>query len=145
MELNNLTQIKSKSKKRLGRGIGSGKGKTSGRGQKGQKARGKVAQGFTGGGLPLYRKLPLLRGWGNVKKTVKSLTLNLDQLVVYKAGEKVDVASLVAKGLVTEHMIDGRSIKILGRGELNIKLNFGGVDVSKSARESIEKAGGQID
>lgn len=146
MELHNLKQIKEKSKKRLGRGLGSGKGKTGGRGQKGQKARGKVAHGFAGGGLPLYKKLPLLRGWGNVKKSVKPLTINFDQLVkVYKDGEKVSVQTLTEKGLITEKMVSARPVKILGRGELKVKLSFNNLIVSKSARELIEKAGGQVD
>lgn len=66
MKLHQLTKIKTKDKKRLGRGIGSGKGKTAGRGTKGQKARGKIPQTFTGG-LSLYKKLPLRRGYGNPK------------------------------------------------------------------------------
>ncbi len=68
MKLNELTKVKEISKKRLGRGLGSGKGKTSGRGTKGQKARGKIPAGFIGG-LAFYKKLPLKKGQGNTKQS----------------------------------------------------------------------------
>lgn len=74
MKLNQMVSIKSKPKKRLGRGIGSGKGKTAGRGTKGQKARGKIPIGL-GGGLPLYKKLPLRRGQGNRSPSKKEKRL----------------------------------------------------------------------
>ncbi len=80
MQLQSLPKIQARSQKRLGRGLGSGKGKTSARGQKGQKARGKIPAQFTGGGLALYKKLPLLRGWGNRLAGKKPVVIRLDQL-----------------------------------------------------------------
>ncbi len=73
MKLHQLSVVSHRSKKRVGRGLGSGKGKTGGRGTKGQKARGKIALGFIGGTLPLYKKLPYRRGLGNAKQTQKSV------------------------------------------------------------------------
>lgn len=145
MKLNNLNKVMAKSNKRLGRGLGSGKGKTAGRGQKGQKARGKVPAGFSGGGLPLFKKIPLLRGWGNRKITAKPVVINLGQIgAVMKTGE-VNIESLVANGLVTQHDILDREIKVLGDGEFSSKLTFKGLRVSKQAQQKIEQAGGQVE
>lgn len=145
MQLNNLPKITNRSNKRLGRGLGSGKGKTGGRGQKGQKARGKVAIGFSGGGVPLYKKLPLLRGWGNKPVTVKPLGVNLTKLSVYKDGERVDLETMVEKKIVSKKDLQKRGVKILGEGELLKKLVFSSLQISKSARTKIENAGGQIE
>jgi large subunit ribosomal protein L15 len=145
MKLNNLNKVITKSSKRLGRGLGSGKGKTGGRGQKGQKARGKVPAGFSGGGLPLFKKLPLLRGWGNRKITAKPVVINLGQIgSVMKTGV-VNIESLVENGLVKKHDLLDREIKVLGDGEFTSKLIFQGLKVSKQAQQKIEQAGGQVE
>jgi large subunit ribosomal protein L15 len=142
MNLQSLPKVKAISDKRLGRGLGSGKGKTGGRGQKGQKARGKIPAQFTGGGLPLYKKLPLLRGWGNRKAAPKEITLTLTQLSVFKANEVVDVESLIAKKLVDQDEVGAKGVKVLG-GELDKALTVK-VPVSTPAREKIEKLGGTV-
>lgn len=141
--LENLKKQISRRKKRIGRGLGSGKGKTGGRGQKGQKARGKVALGFSGGGLPLYKKLPLLRGWGNKPVSRRPVVVALDDLSVFKSGEEVNLETLLAKGVVAKGKVKERGVKILD-GKIEVALKVSGVEVSKSAREKIEKAGGHV-
>lgn len=145
MQLNNLPKTITRGKKRVGRGLGSGKGKTAGRGQKGQKARGKVKAGFSGGGVPLYKKLPLLRGWGNRQVSVKPMVVNLSKLAVFKDGEKVDLESLIKKRVVVERDVKGRGVKILGEGIIEQKLVVSKILVSKVAKQKIEQAGGQIE
>lgn len=106
-----------KEPKRKGMGIGSGIGKTSGRGGKGQTARGrgKVSQYFEGGQTPLYRRLPK-RGF-NSKFKVEHDVVNVERLNVFSDGEKVSVEALVSKGLVSGK----RPVKILGNGDLKVK------------------------
>lgn len=142
MLLHGLTKIRKRDKKRLGRGLGSGKGKTGGRGQKGQKARGSIPASFTGGGLPLYKKLPLRRGKGNSKVSTKMTLIQLSKLNIFKSGDEVDAESLIAKKLLS---IKGarKGIKILGNGDLNVKLTVK-VSVSRKAQEKIVGAGGNI-
>lgn len=143
MELHNLIKTVSKSKKRLGRGLGSGKGKTSGRGMKGQKARGKTALGFIGGTLPLYKKFPFRRGLGNPKRTAKPVLINLDKLKVFSSGLEVDLAGLIEKRLISEKEAKQRGVKIIGKEEINIPLTVK-IPVSSAAGEQIEKAGGKV-
>lgn len=141
MELNNLMKVKTKSKKRIGRGIGSGRGKTAGRGTKGQKARGKIPAGFTGSS-PLYKKLPLKRGLGNTKISAKPVVISLSALNVFKAKEVVDLEKLLKAKIISEKDIK-RTVKILGgeiEKELIVKL-----PVSKSARKKIEAKGGKAE
>lgn len=142
MLLHGLTKIRKRDKKRLGRGLGSGKGKTGGRGQKGQKARGSIPASFTGGGLPLYKKLPLRRGKGNSKVSAKMTLIQLSNLNVFKSGEEVDVESLIAKKLLSTKGAR-KGIKILGNGDLSVKLTVK-VSVSRKAQEKIIGAGGNI-
>lgn len=85
MRLNELIKIVSIKNKRLGRGVGSSKGKTAGRGTKGQKARGKIPAGFSGGGLPAFKKLPLRRGLGNPSPSKKAKRIKFEQK--YSKGE----------------------------------------------------------
>lgn len=141
MNLNNLSKITTKSAKRLGRGLGSGKGKTGGRGMKGQKARGKIRVGFIGGTLPVYRKLPLRRGKGNSKVTQKALVLDIALLRVFKKDGTVDLEALVATNILKK--IPEGGVKILGFSKLEQPLTVK-LPTSKSARESIEKAGGKV-
>ena len=96
MKLDQLPKVKQISKKRIGRGLGSGKGKTAGKGTKGQNARGKMRLGFVGGGLPLYRKLPLVRGKGNPGTRGKLFGANLSSLSNIKSGRVIDVEFLLA-------------------------------------------------
>lgn len=143
MNLNNIIKITKRSQKRVGRGIGSGKGKTSGRGTKGQKARGKVAQGFIGGTLPLYKKLPYRRGMGNAKKRNKSIPLPVSVLEVFKAREVVNVASLIEKKIISEKKVRKGDIKLVGNGTIKVALEVK-LPATKSATSAIEKAGGKV-
>ena len=143
MKLNNLPKITARGKKRLGQGLGSGKGKTAGRGQKGQKARGKVALGFIGGTLPLYKKLPFRKGLGNPKISTKPVTVPLSRLAIFKKEEKVNVESIVARGIVSLKKIKKNGVKIMGDGDLTVALEVN-LPVSKSAAAKIEGAGGKV-
>ncbi|MBI3485758.1 50S ribosomal protein L15 [Candidatus Daviesbacteria bacterium] len=142
MKLNQLPKLTARGKKRIGRGIGSGKGKMSGRGTKGQKARGKVATSFSGGGLPLYKKIPFLRGHGNKRSSQKPLGINLDKLNVFKANSTVDLDSLLKENLISTKD-SKRGVKILNQGEIKQALIIK-LSVSKKALAKIEKAGGKV-
>lgn len=142
MKLNNLVKNKIGMKKRIGRGIGSGLGKTAGRGTKGQKARGSVPVGFTGAGLPLYKKLPLKRGLGNTVLAKKLRPVNLSSLNVLKEKTVVDTESLLNANIINKKDLQ-KGVKILGHGELKLALTVK-LPVSKSAREKIEKIGGEV-
>ncbi len=145
--LNSLPKLKDRSQKRIGRGLGSGKGKTGGRGQKGQKARGGIPAANVGGGLILYKKLPYKRGWsrthGNPPRSSKPVLLSLSDLKGYKNSGVVDMESLVKLGVVMDKDIKKYGVKILGKGELTLKLEVK-VPTSQKARELIEKAGGKV-
>ena len=143
--LNTTSQVKIK-KIRVGRGIGSGKGKTAGRGMKGQKSRSGVAiKSFEGGQMPLYRRLPK-RGFNSLKK-VKIAKINIEKLQtlieknILKTDEKIDLKNLIKKNILNKSY---KKIKILGTGNINIKLDIEADFSSKSAREKIEKLGGKI-
>ncbi|MBP3596324.1 MAG: 50S ribosomal protein L15 [Clostridia bacterium] len=142
MELGNLhPTVKTKSKKRVGRGMGSGLGKTSGRGHKGQKARsgGGVRRGFEGGQTPLYRRLPK-RGFKNINsKTYTEVTLTM--LNQSKATE-VTADTLLEEGIIGK-INDG--IVVLGTGSLEKKLTVKATRFTKAAAEKIEAAGGKIE
>lgn len=147
MRLSALPKTVLRRSKRVGRGIGSGKGKTAGRGTKGQKARGKIPASFIGGSLPLYKKLPFLRGWGNAKRSAKPVILRLSQLKGFPAKSVVDASALIDKGLVEEKEVAQRGVKILADtadsskllAALTVKL-----PVSHQAKEIIEQAGGKV-
>jgi large subunit ribosomal protein L15 len=134
------------SKKRLGRGIGSGSGKTGGRGVKGQKARSGVAiNGFEGGQMPLYRRLPK-RGFTNIfAKSFVTVSLARIQAAIdakkLDAKETVTGEALVKAGVI-RRVKDG--VRILGDGELKAKVAFDVAGASKAAIEKIEKAGGSV-
>ena len=124
-------------KTRVGRGGGS-KGKTAGRGTKGSKARNQIPDRFEGGQMPLHMRLPKLRGFTNPFR-VEYQVVNLDRLAaLYPQGGDVTVEDLVAKGAVR----DGRPVKVLGTGELDVKVNVSAHRFSGSAKEKIEAAGG---
>ncbi|MHB8781090.1 MAG: 50S ribosomal protein L15 [Candidatus Geothermincolia bacterium] len=130
-----------KDPKRIGRGRASGHGKTSGRGSKGQKARGKVRQGFEGGQMPLQRRVPKLRGFKPLERREFEL-VNLDRLNDFGDGDAVNPETLAARGMVKKA---DREIKILGRGELERKLSVSAHAFSATAREKIEAAGGSVE
>ena len=144
MKLHELTPpAKSrKSTKRLGRGVGSGWGKTAGRGNKGYNSRsgGGVRPGYEGGQMPIQRRLPK-RGFTNIFKK-RIAVINLRDLKSFESGSLVDEAALVKAGLV-KGQNDG--IKLLGQGEIGIALNIKLNQISKSAREKIEAAGGSVE
>ena len=124
---------------RKGRGAGSGNGKTAGKGHKGQNARsgGGVKPGFEGGQLPLYRRLPK-RGFNNKFATVYT-TVHVDVLNKFEDGAVVDMAALLASGIVRK---ENDGLKVLGRGELTKKLTVRANVFSASAKEKIEAVGG---
>lgn len=132
-----------KRKKRVGRGIGSGKGKTSGRGSKGQKVRGSVSLGFSGGGLPLYKKIPFLRGLKNPSISSKPRVLSLESLCVLKPNTVVDFEALIKAGIITQTEAKKFGVKILDKGNINISLIVQ-LPISKSAAKKVIKAGGKI-
>ena len=128
-----------KDRTRIGRGEGS-KGKTSGRGDKGTKKRYQVRPGFEGGQLPLYMRLPKLRGFKNPFK-VEFQVINIARLVeLFPEGGEVAVADLIAKGAVR----DNAPVKVLGDGETTVAFTLKGVKVSASAKSKIEAAGGSV-
>lgn len=133
-------------KKRIGRGPGSGKGKTGGRGIKGQKSRSGVAiNGYEGGQMPLYQRLPK-RGFNNRNsKSYSVVNLGLIEKFIDagKLDSKVEITedTLVASGLVRRKR-DG--IRILAKGELKSKLNLSVTGASKAAIEAVSKAGGSL-
>jgi large subunit ribosomal protein L15 len=126
-------------KTRVGRGQGS-KGKTAGRGTKGTKARYQVRPGFEGGNLPLYMRLPKLKGFTNRNRTEYQV-VNLDRLAeLFPDGGAVGVEELVAKGAVRK----GEPVKILGTGEVSAAYRLTAHAVSSTARTKLEAAGGSI-
>jgi large subunit ribosomal protein L15 len=130
------------SRTRVGRGIGSGKGKTSGRGHKGQKARtgGSIRPGFEGGQLPIQKRMPYLRGFTNIYATPWEV-VNLDTIADLQLDGPITPEALVAAGVMRGEEFP---VKILGRGELSIKIEIHAHAVSKAAQEQIEKAGGTV-
>ena len=149
MNLHQLPKTVLRPKKRVGRGIGSGKGKTSGRGMKGQKARGKVPQGFIGGTLPLYKKLPYRRGHhrGIFHKSwyIPSgyVVINIAKLSIFKSNSTIGVEQLVEQKLINVTEAKKRGVKIVGAYDLPVALTIA-LPVSKTAALSIEKAGGKV-
>ncbi|ENN86882.1 50S ribosomal protein L15 [Rhizobium freirei PRF 81] len=134
------------SRKRLGRGIGSGSGKTGGRGVKGQKSRSGVAiNGFEGGQMPIYRRLPK-RGFTNIF-AADYVVVSLERIqAAVDAGKldaknTIDAAALKAAGVI-RRVKDG--VRVLSDGELKAKVALEVAGASKSAVEKIEKAGGSV-
>ncbi|RXZ51434.1 50S ribosomal protein L15 [Agromyces binzhouensis] len=128
-----------KDRTRVGRGEGS-KGKTAGRGTKGTKARNTVRPGFEGGQLPYHMRAPKLRGFKNPFR-VEYQVVNLDKLAeLYPKGGDVTVADLVAKGAVRKN----ERVKVLGNGDIQVKLNVAVDKVSGSAEQKIVAAGGSV-
>ncbi|MFC6356885.1 50S ribosomal protein L15 [Luethyella okanaganae] len=128
-----------KARTRVGRGEGS-KGKTAGRGTKGTKARYQVRIGFEGGQMPLHMRTPKLRGFKNPFR-VEYQVVNLEKLAeLYPAGGDVTIGDLVAKGAVRKN----EKVKVLGNGDIAVKLNVAVDKVSGSAEQKIVAAGGSV-
>ena len=125
---------------RVGRGESSGNGKTAGRGQKGQKARGKVRLGFEGGQMPLFRRKPK-RGFTNINRKEYAV-VNLDVLNQFDNGTEVSPALLVEAGIVKNELT---GIKILANGQLEKSLTVKANKFSAAAVTAIEAAGGKTE
>jgi large subunit ribosomal protein L15 len=143
--LNTTSKVINK-KMRVGRGIGSGKGKTSGRGVKGQKSRSGVAiKSFEGGQMPLYRRLPK-RGFNPINK-IKIAKINLEKIQTFidkktiNSSDKIDFKLLKKLKIINKN---SQKLKILGTGEIKVKINIEADLISKSAKEKLEKIGGSI-
>lgn len=143
----NLKKITTRSKKRLGRGYGSGKGgHTSSRGQKGQKSRNSVGILFEGMKTKksLVKRLPLSRGKGKFKSQGSFIPVNLEALNILPNGSKVTIDLLAKSGIVDKKKAEQNGVKILGDGNLKVKLNIS-LPISKSAASKVEKAGGTVE
>ena len=129
-------------RKRIGRGIGSGTGKTAGKGHKGQNARsgGGVRLGFEGGQNPLYRRLPK-RGFNNISRKEYAI-VNIEELNKFAAGTEVTPELLMESGIVKAPK---SGIKVLGNGEITVKLTVKANKFSQSAVDKITAAGGQTE
>lgn len=129
-------------RKRVGRGIGTGTGKTAGRGHKGQNARsgGGVRPGFEGGQNPIIRRLPK-RGFTNINRKEYAI-INLNDLNRFAEGTEVSPETLIKSGVVKNRK---HGIKILGDGELKVKLTVKADKFSESAMKKIEEAGGKAE
>ena len=137
--LNNLTNLgTSKNRKRVGRGIGSGTGKTAGRGHKGQKSRsgGSIARGFEGGQMPLQQRIPKFGFSSRVNRGFKEINLkNISTMT------EVNLDTLKANRIISKAT---KKVKIFGICELSQPMTITGINVTKGAKKSIEKAGGTI-
>lgn len=132
-----------KKKRIVGRGSSSGRGTTAGKGNKGQQSRsgGKTYVGFEGGQMPLYRRIAR-KGFSNAQFKKNVFSLNVDVLDSrYSDGETVNKETLIAKGLLKDA---NAIVKILGNGDLSKKLTVNVDKLSASAKEKIEKAGGNV-
>ena len=141
LKLHHLRPAKGAKKEKTRKGLGEGsKGKTAGRGTKGTGARTTTHLGFEGGGVNLVMRTPKLRGFKNPFR-VEYQVVNLDKLSeLYPKGGAVTVADLVAKGAVRK----GEPVKVLGNGDVSVKLEVTVDKVSASAKTKIEAAGGSI-
>jgi large subunit ribosomal protein L15 len=133
-----------KKRTRAGRGISAGRGKTAGRGMNGQNSRSGGGKGpyFEGGQLPLFRRLPTLRGFTNINR-VEYQPLNVGLLAQdFEAGEEITPEVLIERGYIREN---GGPVVILGDGDITIALTVKAHRFSKSARSKIEAAGGTVE
>ena len=128
-----------KDKTRVGRGEAS-KGKTAGRGTKGTKARKQVSAAFEGGQMPLHMRLPKLKGFKNPAKVTFQVVNVADLARLFPEGGDVTIADLVAKGAVRPK----QPVKILGNGDIDVKVNVTADKFSGSAKSKIEAAGGSV-
>ena len=148
MKLNELSARPgaTKTKRRVGRGIGSGKGKTAGRGNKGQNSRSGVSlKGFEGGQMPFYRRMPK-RGFTNIFRKEYEV-LNIGQLQKAVDDGELDAKNRIDEGaLKASRLVRGRGdgVRILAKGELTVALEIDVAGASKAAIAAIEDAGGKI-
>ena len=152
LNLSNLQPAQGRvDRKRVGRGPGSGKGKYSGRGIKGQKSRSgshKMRAGFEGGQMPIYMRIGKLRGSTSRDAMpvgpfrTSTVPVNVRDLVRFEAGDEVTPETLVAKRLIKNTKTD---VKLLGVGEVTMKLTVRVHGISATAREKIEAAGGTVE
>ena len=152
LNLSNLQPAQERvDRKRVGRGPGSGKGKFSGRGIKGQKSRSgshKMRAGFEGGQMPIYMRIGKLRGSTSKDAMpvgpfrTSTVPVNVRDLVRFEAGDEVTPETLVAKRLIKNTKTD---VKVLGDGEVTLKLTVRVHRISATAREKIEAAGGTVE
>ncbi len=147
MKLNELSPApgSTKARKRVGRGVGSGKGKTGGRGVKGQKSRSGVAlNGFEGGQMPIYMRLPK-RGFNNAFAK-RYAWINLGRIAKAVDEGKIDAGSITEQSLVESGLVrrakDG--IRLLAKGDAPKKADITVTGASKAAVEAVEKAGGKV-
>ena len=143
MKLHALLKVKTRGKKRVGRGIGSGLGKTAGRGTKGQKARGSIPVGFSGAGLSTFKKLPKRSGEGNRRALGKLKLIKLDQLNVFKPNSVVDLEQLFELKIINKTDIK-KGVKVLADGKLGVALTVK-LQVSETALKEIESKGGKTE
>ena len=147
MKLNELRDNEGATKKRMrvGRGPGSGKGKTAGRGIKGQKSRSGVAiNGYEGGQMPLYQRLPK-RGFN--KPNRKSFAVvNLGLIQKFIDAKKLDAGSITEDSLVESGLVRRKldGVRVLAKGEISAKVSISVTGASKAAIEAVEKAGGTL-
>jgi len=139
MKLHEMKSIRKK-RQRVGRGMASGSGKTSGRGQKGQKARSKVRVGFEGGQTPLFQRLPK-RGFTNVNRKEYAI-VNLDVLNQFADGTEVTPELLLEDGVIKQLK---SGLKVLGGGAIEKNITVKAHKFSASAKEAIEQAGGKTE
>ena len=135
-----------KSRKRIGRGIGSGTGKTSGKGHKGQKSRSGVSiKGFEGGQMPIHRRLPK-RGFTNINK-VNYTELNLNSIQKLIDGKRIDPKKIISFKIISDlGLVKSKKvrIKLLAKGKIKDKIDIEVSAFSKSTKKHIEKVGGSI-
>ncbi len=149
MKLNDISDKEgaTRSRKRVGRGIGSGYGKTGGRGVKGQKSRSGVSiNGFEGGQMPIYRRLPK-RGFSNAKFAKDFNEVSIERLEKAVEAKKLDVKSVITAEVLKEAGVVRRvrdGVRVLGSGDAKSKFKLEVAGASKSAIEKIEKAGGSV-
>ena len=140
MNLNSISsEGTSKNRKRVGRGIGSGTGKTAGRGHKGQKSRtgGNIRPGFEGGQMPLQMRLPKFGFSSRVNNNFKEVNVkNIEGMTV------VNLETLKENKIISKSV---KKVKIFGNTAIKSKVTVEGINVTKGAKESIEKAGGKIE
>lgn len=147
MKLHDLkpNQGSKKKNKRVGRGISAGQGKTAGRGMKGQGARsgGGTPLYHMGGNLPLFRKLPFMRGKGFTPfNRITYNEINLDQLSGFSANSEITPEALAEANLLSDQR---NPVVVLGRGEVNVAMKVRVHRISKGAKAKIEAAGGSVE
>ena len=148
MKLNELRDNPgaTKKRKRVGRGPGSGTGKMGGRGIKGQKSRSGVAiNGYEGGQMPLYQRLPK-RGFNNIN-TKRHAVINLGILQKFIDAKKIDAKKAITEDVLVESGLVRRvrdGVRLLAKGELTAKVDLAVTGASKAAIDAVEKAGGKV-